>query len=73
MQLLRVGEDLLGEVEQLSVLAILLLNRHPLLVSEGLPLRIGAVLTDHHESGEEIASSETIIVSSPNGYSSTPI
>src|ERR1700752_4258035 len=46
-------EDLLRQVDQLLVLAVLLQDRLPLLVGEDLALRIGPVLADHHERREE--------------------
>ena len=72
MNRLREVEDLTRELEQLFVLPVLFLDGLPLLVGDRLTLRVRPVLADHHEGRRKIASSETIIVSSPYGYFSTP-
>jgi hypothetical protein len=64
-------QDLVGQVEQLLVLPILLLDRLPLLVGQHLPLLVRPVLADITNVDRKIASSDTIIVSSPKGYCST--
>src|SRR5438128_5361597 len=46
-------EDLARQVDQLLVLTLLGLDDRPLVVREDLPFRVGAVLADHHECGEE--------------------
>ncbi len=46
-------EDLVGDVEQLAILIVLLLNRLPLRVGDDLPFGVGSVLADHHERREE--------------------
>jgi hypothetical protein len=46
-------EDLVGEVEQLEVLRVLLLDQLPLLVGGHLAGRVGSVLADHHERRED--------------------
>jgi hypothetical protein len=50
---LRQLEDLIGELEQLLVLRVFLLDDLPLLVRDHLTLRVGSVLADHHEGREE--------------------
>src|SRR6478672_7125982 len=65
-------EDLVREVEQLPVLRVLLLHGHPLLAGDHLRFasaRFWLIIT---KVERKIASSDTIIVSSPNGYFSTP-
>jgi len=52
MQLLRQLENLMGELEQLLVLAILLFDRRLLLIGEHLALGIRPVLADRHERGQ---------------------
>ena len=62
----------LEKVGQLLVLSVLGLHRRLLLIGDHRPLCVRPVLADHHEVETKIASSETIIVNSPNGYFSTP-
>src|SRR6476659_7917167 len=50
---LREVEDLTRELEQLFVLPVLFLDGLPLLVGDGLTLRVRPVLADHHECREE--------------------
>jgi hypothetical protein len=49
----RQPKDLPREVQEIIVLTVLLLHRPPLLVGDDLALRVGAILADHHEGGEE--------------------
>ena len=56
---------------QLLVLLLLLLDGLPLVVGQHLALLVRQVLADHHEVDRNMASRDTIMVSSPNGLSST--
>src|SRR6266480_7052580 len=49
VDLLRQVEDLVRDVDQLFVLAVLFFDRLPLLVGDHLTLGVGPVLADHHE------------------------
>jgi hypothetical protein len=60
-------QDLVGDLEQVLVLLLLLLDRLPLLVGQRLPFssaRFWLIITN---VDKKIASSDTIMVSSPNG------
>jgi len=46
-------QDLVGDVQQLLVLLLLLLDCLPLVVGQHLALLIGPVLADHHEGRQE--------------------
>jgi len=46
-------QDLVGDVQQLLVLLLLLLDCLPLVVGKHLALFIGPVLADHHEGRQE--------------------
>jgi hypothetical protein len=50
---LRQLEDLVGQLDQLDVLLIFLLDHLPLEVGCGLPLEVGTILADHHERRQE--------------------
>jgi hypothetical protein len=65
--LLREGEDLLGGLDQPRVLRFCELYRLPVRVADDLPLGIRPVLLMRMNVERKIASSETIIVRSPNG------
>jgi hypothetical protein len=52
---------------QLLVLLLLVLDCLPLVVGQHLALLVSQVLADHHEVDRYLASSDTIMVSSPNG------
>jgi hypothetical protein len=52
---------------QVLVLLLLLLDCLPLVVGQHLALLVRQVLADHHEVDRNMASSDTIMVSSPNG------
>jgi hypothetical protein len=65
-------QDLVGDVQQLLVLMLLvlmplLLDCLLLVVGQHLALLVSQVLADHHEVDRNMASSDTIMVSSPNG------
>jgi len=53
--------------KQLLVLLLLLLDCLPLVVGQHLALPVRKVHADHHEGRRNMASSDTIMVSSPNG------
>ena len=46
-------QDLVGDVQQLHVLLLLLLDCLPLVVGQHLALLVGPVLADHHEGRQE--------------------
>jgi hypothetical protein len=52
---------------QVLVLLLLLLDCLPLVVGQHVALLVRQVLADHHEVDRNMASSDTIMVSSPNG------
>jgi hypothetical protein len=53
VHLLRQGENPAGELEQLDILLVLVLNELPVLVGDDLPLGIRSVLGDQDECGQE--------------------
>jgi hypothetical protein len=59
--------SMIGLENQLLVLLLLLLDCLPLVVGQHLALLVRQVLADHHEVDRNMASSDTIMVSSPNG------
>ena len=72
VDLLREVVDPLGQREQVLVLLVLLLDRPPTGASESTSRFASARFCEIITNVErKIASSETIIVSSPNGYFST--
>jgi hypothetical protein len=60
-------QDLVGDVQQLLVLMLLLLDCLLLVVGQHMALLVSQVLVDHHDVDRNMASSDTIMVSSPNG------
>ena len=60
-------ENLVGQLDQLPVLLVLFLHHLVLLVGGGLSLEVGPFWLIITNVDRKIASSDTIIVNSPNG------
>ena len=58
-------QDLVGQLQQLLVLLLFLLDRLPPMVGQDLAFLVGSVLADHDKGRQKIASSDTIMVNSP--------
>jgi hypothetical protein len=67
----RQRHELRREIQPLLILPLLVLDHFPLVVGQDLPFHVGAVLADHHERAQEVASKDTIIVSRPYGNTSS--